>query len=932
MSRAECLVLFAAGIFAFPPAALAGFINAVWTGGDSSSVWTGALNWNPNGIPNNGSNTFSVLIASTAYNPVTLGTNTTINQLIMAATTSLSLSPSVTLNLVSGTSSLTNAQLTGGGSLVVGDTLQGSGYVAPSALTNSGSIIANQSAPLYLAPGSLTNSGLMTATANAVLILAAGNITNTGGTISANGANSFVGIFPTSPSATLTGGTVEVVNGGTMMLEGAAQSATLNAGAGSILNLNGAQVTGGAVNVSATGTLNLGGSNPSIISTLSNYGAIAVDAASTMGGTMTNYSGGVINVANGIALSVQAGGAYTNYGAINLNSATLKLAGSGTVSLSGSGTLNMNGSGSGIFPTAAGQTFDNGAGHTIQGSGTIEPYALTNEGSIIANTQSSLLLVTPPSSVTNSGLMTATGGAGMIFQTGNIANTGGTINANGVNSRVAVVYPSTTLTGGTVEAVNGGTLQLDSVTQGATLNAGANSYLTMIGAQVTGGAVNVNATGTLNLWTSPSSINSTLSNYGAIVVDAATTVGGAMTNYSGGLISVNGSSLSLQAGGAYTNNGLIILNSAALELAGSGTVSLSGSGTLNLNGSGSSIVSTAAGQTFDNGAGHTIQGSGTIEPSSALTNEGTIIAAGSALLTIDSTLIANNGTFDVEAGSGLALGSSPFSNYSSNTLTGGTYDIAGFFEFQGADIVTNQANLDLSGSSWDIANQNGQNGTRDLAENGANGSFDLQNGAVFSTSQQFTNEGDVTIGPGSAFGALASGSSAYLQTAGTTLVDGTLVGNVDLEGGSLSGSGEVEGNVYNTVAMDPGDAPGTLLISGNYTQTAGAVLNIELLNAVVYDKLQVSGNAQLGGTLDVTLLPGYVLNSGDVFTILMANSVSGTFSSWDLPVLANTYWTYAVNGNDVQLEFHTPEPATWSTLAAGALLLWWRKRNARNAP
>jgi len=82
----------------------------------------------------------------------------------------------------------------------------------------------------------------------------------------------------------------------------------------------------------------------------------------------------------------------------------------------------------------------------------------------------------------------------------------------------------------------------------------------------------------------------------------------------------------------------------------------------------------------------------------------------------------------------------------------------------------------------------------------------------------------------------------------------------------------------------------------------------------------------------VTLLPGYVLNSGDVFTILMANSVSGTFSSWDLPVLANTYWTYAVNGNDVELEFHTPEPATWSTLAAGALLLWWRKRNARNAP
>ena len=927
MSKSERLILFAAGLFIFPSAALAGSVNAVWTGGDSSSVWTDALNWNPNGIPNNGADTFSVSITSTAYNPVTLGTNTTINQLIMAGT-SLSLSsPSVTLNLVSGPSSLTNATLTGG-SLVVGDSLQGSGTIEPYALTNNGSIIANQSSPLYVIPSSsLTNSGLMTATDGAGLILATPSITNTGGTISANGANSLVGFSP-SPSTTLTGGTVEAVNGGTVDFQGAAQGATLNAGANSNLTLIGAQVTGGAVNVNATGSLNLWTSPSSINSTLSNYGIIAVDAATTAGGAMTNYAGGVINV-NGSSLSLQAGGAYTNNGAINLNSATLELAGSGTVSVGGSGTLNMNGSGSGIVSTAAGQTFDNGAGHTIQGGGTIEPYALTNEGSIIANIQSSLLLVTPSSSVTNSGLMTATGGAGLILQTGNITNTGGMISANGANSFVAVVYPSTTLTGGTVEAVNGGEIQLDSVTQGATLNAGASSNLTLIGAQVTGGAVNVNATGTLNLWTSPSSINSTLSNYGAIVVDAATTVGGAMTNYSGGVISVNGSSLSLQAGGTYTNNGAINLNSATLKLQGSGTVSLSGSGTLNMNGSGSGIFSTAAGQTFDNGAGHTIQGGGTIEPY-ALTNEGTITAAGSALLTIDSTSITNDGTFGVEAGSALALGSSPFSNYSGNTLTGGTYAVAGAFEFQGADIVTNQADLQLS-ESWYIANGLGGSGTTNLTENGTNGSFDLQNGAVFGTSQQFTNEGNVIVGPGSTFDALASGSSAYLQTAGTTLVDGTLTGNVDLEGGSLSGSGEVDGNLYNAMAVDPGDAPGTLLISGNYTQTAGGVLNIELLNAVVYDQLKVLGSAQLGGTADVTLLPGYVLDDGDVFTILMCSSVSGAFSAWDLPVLANGYWTTFIDANGVELQYDTPEPAAWSMVAAGALWLWWRKRSARNA-
>ena len=558
MSKAECLILFAAGIFAFPPAARAGFINAVWTGGDSSSVWTDALNWSPSGIPNNGANTFSVSIASTAYNPVTLGTNTTINQLIMAATTSLSLSPSVTLNLVSGPSTLTNAQLTGGGSLVVGDTLQGSGYVAPSALTNNGSIIANiQSTPLFVAPVSLTNSGLMTATGGAALLLGNGNnIANTGGTISANGANSVVAVM--NPSTTVTGGTVEAINGGEIQLDAATQGATLNAGANSNLTMIGAQVTGGAVNVNATGSLNLWTSPSSINSTLSNYGTISVDAATTVGGTMQNYSGGVINV-NGSSLSLQAGGTYTNNGAINLNSAALELAGSGTVSLSGSGTLNMNGSGTGIISTAAGQTFDNGAGHTIQGGGLIyTSSSVTNSGLMTATGGAALQFQT--GSITNTGLMTAIGGGGLTFETGNITNTGGTISANGANSVVGVMNTSTTtLTGGTVEAVNGGTLLfMGGAAQSATLNAGANSLLDLYGAQVTRGTVNIGATGTMVVEFYSNITSSTLSNYGTINVSspATTTIGNAIQNYSGGVIDVaSGSTLSLAAGGTYTNNG-----------------------------------------------------------------------------------------------------------------------------------------------------------------------------------------------------------------------------------------------------------------------------------------------------------------------------------------------------------------------------------------
>lgn len=82
--------------------------------------------------------------------------------------------------------------------------------------------------------------------------------------------------------------------------------------------------------------------------------------------------------------------------------------------------------------------------------------------------------------------------------------------------------------------------------------------------------------------------------------------------------------------------------------------------------------------------------------------------------------------------------------------------------------------------------------------------------------------------------------------------------------------------------------------------------------------------------IDVTLLPGYVLNGGDEFLIVKSSSVSGTFT-WDLPVLANSlYWTTFIDSNGLELEYHTPEPAAWSMVAAGALWLWWRKRRLGN--
>src|SRR5271157_4182534 len=664
-------------------------------------------------------------------------------------------------------------------------------------------------------------------------------------------------------------------------------------------------------------------------------------------GALQNGLNSTVNIQNGATLALSLG-TYTNNGVINLGSTgsqtTLELVGSsgGTVTLGGSGTLNMNGGGSGIVASGGGLTFENGSGHTIQGSGYIAPpgfdFALNNSGTISAN-QSSPLYVAP-TSLTNGGRIIATNSASLNLTTGDIGNGGGTISANG---GFANITTSGVLTGGTVEAVNGGVLEFQGSATGATLNAGAGSTLNLNGAPVTGGAINV--TGTLNVvGGSNPYINSTLTNSGTVNVNAAAVVGGAMVNNSGAAINVsNGTWLSLVAGGTYTNNGVINLGSTgsqtALELVGGGTVTLGGSGTLNMNGSGGSgIVASGGGLTLENGSGHTIQGSGYIAPPGyafALTNDGTITAAGSAGLIIGSSSVTNenDGTFGVDAGSKLTLTGFGFSNYysSSDTLVGGTYDIAGVFQFQGADIVTNQADLLLRGSSWSITDGSAS-GTRDLAGNGTSGSISLLDSADLSTSQQFTNAGSVFIGSGSTFSATAPGDDAYFQTAGSTRVDGTLHGNVDIRGGSLSGSGAVDGNLYNAAAVDPGDSPGTLFIFGNYTQGPGGVLNIELLNAIVYDQLDVRGSAVLGGMIDVTLLPGYVLNSGDEFLIVRSSSVSGTFT-WDLPVptCSGCAWTTFIDSSGLELEYHTPEPAAWSMVAAGALWLWWRKRRARNA-
>ncbi len=130
--------------------------------------------------------------------------------------------------------------------------------------------------------------------------------------------------------------------------------------------------------------------------------------------------------------------------------------------------------------------------------------------------------------------------------------------------------------------------------------------------------------------------------------------------------------------------------------------------------------------------------------------------------------------------------------------------------------------------------------------------------------------------------------------------------------GTLAGGGTIIGSLANnggTVA--PGISVGRLDVTGNYTQTADSILQIEIGGPLAdsqYDQLFISGTASLLGTLNVGLVDlgsgVFAPSLGQTFDILKAGSGrTGTFNSVSLPHLpGNLDWQVTYLANFVRLE------------------------------
>jgi hypothetical protein len=381
----------------------------------------------------------------------------------------------------------------------------------------------------------------------------------------------------------------------------------------------------------------------------------------------------------------------------------------------------------------------------------------------------------------------------------------------------------------------------------------------------------------------------------------------------GTLRAVNGATLHFAAASYANTGGMIQAQDASfVELASSATVV---GGTLSTLGSGVIRTVQAATKTtvtlndvaltglFTLGNGNQLDIKGT------LTNSGTLQIASTGGLTdlriVGDTTIAGNGTIVLMHSTGSRIFADVTNAGASHLTIGAGQTIHGTGNIgAGQSRITNEGTIHAD----------------------ANDALTIQ------TSLGFANHGQIVVDSGKAL--IVAGSTSFTQNAAnaSTEVFGTMtVPNFAIQAGTLTGTGTIVGTVVNTGgSVSPGSSPGTLNISGDYTQGKDGKLTLEFTGTdkgSSYDWLNVSGKATLDGTAVLNF--GFTPLVGASFVVLTANAgVSGKFSN----IIAPTDWiiTDSYGNNSVTLTIAAvPEPETYALMLAGLGFIAWAARHRR---
>jgi hypothetical protein len=636
-------------------------------------------------------------------------------------------------------------------------------------------------------------------------------------------------------------GLLEATNGGILQI-----SAVVN-------NLNG-NVTANAGTVNVNSTIQGGVLNSLNDGTLQTVGTATLDGSSQ--GPVTLSAGSTYYGSPASATNVQ--GTIVNFGNIQPNAGSGNntfLQFTGNTTLQGGGTVTLNsGDNNGqvyLQQSASSVTLTN-VDNTIQGYGVIGNGGLTiannAAGTIDANVRGPTMLLNGGGGIANAGLLEGTNGG--VLQISAVVN-----NLNGnVTANAGTVNVNSTIQGGTLNSINGGTLQtvgtatLDGSSQGpVTLSAGSTYY------------------------GSPASV---------------TNVQGTIVNF--GNIQPN----------AGSGNTTYVQFAADTTLQGGGTVTLN-SGDLN----GQVYLQQSASSVTLTNVDNTIEGYGVIGYNGlALINQaaGTLLAnsAGNTLLVNGSGGLANDGTLQANAGSTLQVASN-LTNFSSDTLTGGTYVVNGSSSAaaalqlslgsnSGGEIVNNAATIVLDGPAGNtrFLDSNGNNALSNLAANStASSNLTVQDGYVFQTVGDFSNAGTVVVGGnGSGLTVGPGGGNTYTQTGGNTLINsgGTLSAQaINLMGGSLY----LNNNATLTNPLTLGS--GTIGGLGTFAPPGGVVIGTSQVVApgIAHSLAYNLSNTAIGA---LNFGTGLTLASGGTYVWELGDASGAAGTGWDEILVAGT--------------------------------------------
>jgi len=511
------------------------------------------------------------------------------------------------------------------------------------------------------------------------------------------------------------------------------------------------------------------------------------------------------------------------------------------------------------------------------------------------------------------------------------------------SGQVTVSTGATITIAGAVTVGAAGTGEL-SVLSGGTLTAGS----TTIGGGTTGqGTVTIDGLGTtasLGDTTIGDQGNGTLNITGGATVNAGDVIVGNQSDSSGTLLldgigtSLKVSSLTvgesgqgtllLSNGAVLTNNGDVIVadqisgvicsvniaTSSMLSINGNLTVGSGGVATMDIMTGGEAIAigDVSIGDNPDSSGIVTIDG---VQPTTGPTS-----GTPSSLFYGQKLTVGNfgMGTLNISAGGLVAP-----------TPGGvGEVDIASQSNSTGA--ITVSGTDPKSGvSSQLIAGSLAIGGTMMTA--GGMGSLNVNTGGKVQiiTSLQMWSSGTIDV----------SGGGSVTVGSGASATDGEV--QID-EGGTLGGGGTIIGTLVDaggTIA--PGD-PMTLEITGDYVQTDGFLdLLVDGSDPGLYDHLDITGDLDLDGTVELDFGNGFAPSMGDIYDLISTGTTSdfnptfdieGLEPGWQYRLEQATDGDYEVVSLSNGVALPVPEPSSVALLCGIGLLLPRRRRRLMHSP